>query len=168
MQPSDRSPARNKAAHTAKAGLTALPFKKAGLTAQAIGESPPVAALLARARALDALDRQLRQPLPDALRRQCRLATVQSGRIVFLASSSTWAAKLRLHQNAILAHARTTSGLPIEKFAVKVAALPPVPRESTKRKPLSKASAEHLRLVARSLNDPELRAAYLKLASLAE
>jgi len=161
MQPSDRSPARNKAPLSASS-------LKAGLTALAIGESAPVAALLARARALDALDRQLRQPLPDALRRQCRLATVQSGRIVFLASSSTWAAKLRLHQNAILAHARTTSGLPIEKFAVKVAALPPVPRESAKPKPLSKASAEHLRLVARSLADPELRAAYLKLASLAE
>jgi hypothetical protein len=153
MQPSDRSPARN---------------KKAARSAQSIGESSPVAALLARARALDALDRQLRQPLPDALRRQCRLATVQSGRIVFLASSSTWAAKLRLHQNAILANARITSGLPIEKFAVKVAALPPVPREPAKRKPLSKASAEHLRRVARSLTDPELRSAYLNLASLAE
>ena len=166
MQPSDRSPARNKAT-SAKDGLAAPPLKS-GLAARAIGESAPVAALLARARALDALDHQLRQPLPDALRRQCRLATVQSGRIVFLASSPTWAAKLRLHQNAILAQARTTSGLPIEKFAVKVAALPPVPREPAKRKPLSKASAEHLRQVARSLSDPDLRAAYLKLASLAE
>jgi hypothetical protein len=152
MQPSDRPPARNKAV----------------LSARSIGESPPVATLLAQARALDALDHQLRQPLPDLLRRQCRLATVQSGRIVFLASSSTWAAKLRLHQNAILANARITSGLPIEKFAVKVAALPPVPRESAKRNPLSKASAEHLRRVAQSLTDPELRSAYLNLASLAE
>jgi len=166
MQPDHRSPAR-KQATPARAGLAAPPSKP-GPVARAIGESAPVAALLARARALDALDRQLRQPLPDALRRQCRLATVQSGRIVFLASSPAWAAKLRLHQNAILAQARTTSGLPIEKFAVKVAALPPVPREPAKHKPLSKASAEHLRQVARSLADPELRAAYLKLASLAE
>jgi hypothetical protein len=149
MQPSDRS-------------------SKNSSTAKSVGESAPVAALLARARALDALDRQLRQPLPDALRRQCRLATVQAGRIVFLASSSTWAAKLRLHQNAIIAHARVTSGLPIEKFAVKVAPLPSVPPEPTRRKPLSKASAEHLRSVARSLVDPELQAVYLRLASLAE
>ena len=149
MQPSDR-PSKNSS------------------TAKSVGESAPVAALLARARALDALDRQLRQPLPDALRRQCRLATVQAGRIVFLASSSTWAAKLRLHQNAIIAHARVTSGLPIEKFAVKVAPLPSVPPEPTRRKPLSKASAEHLRSVARSLVDPELQAVYLRLASLAE
>src|SRR6476660_4153204 len=96
---------------------TDRPSKRSS-TAKSVGESPPVAALIARARALDALDHQLRQPLPEALRRQCRLATVQSGRIVFLATSSTWAAKLRLHQNALIAHARLTSGLPIEKFAV--------------------------------------------------
>jgi hypothetical protein len=149
MQPTDRS-------------------SKKTITAKSVSESPPVAALLARARALDALDRQLRQPLPESLRRQCRLATVQSGRIVFLASSPTWATKLRMHQNAILAHARMTSGLPIEKFAVKVAPLPPVPPEPTRRKPLSKASAGHLLAVARSLTDPEMRAIYLKLASLAE
>jgi hypothetical protein len=142
--------------------------KKAGLTAKSVGETAPVAALVARARALNALDRQLRQPLPDALRRQCRLATVQAGRIVFLASSSTWATKLRLYQNAIIAQARVTSGLPIEKFTVKVAPLPPAPPEPAKRKPLSKASAEHLRAAARSFADPELRAVYLRLASLAE
>ena len=149
MQPTDRS-------------------SKKTLTAKSVGESPPVAALLARARALDALDRQLRQPLPESLRRQCRLANVQSGRIVFLASSSTWATKLRMHQNAIIAHARITSGLPIEKFTVKVAPLPPVPPEPTRRKPLSKASAAHLQAVARSIADPELQAIYLKLASFAE
>jgi len=144
------------------------PSRKTGLTAKSVGESAPVAALLARARALDALDRQLRQPLPEALRRQCRLATVQAGRIIFLASSSTWATKLRLYQNAIIAHARVTSGLPIEKFTVKVAPLPPAPTEPARRKPLSKASAEHLKAAARSLVDPDLRAVYLRLASLAE
>jgi hypothetical protein len=137
-------------------------------TAKRVGESPPVAALIARARALDALDRQLRQPLPESLRRQCRLATVQSGRIVFLASSSTWASKLRMHQNAIIAHARMTSGLPIEKFTVKVAPLPSLSPEQTRRKPLSHAAAEHLKAAARSVADPELRAVYLRLASLAD
>jgi hypothetical protein len=144
------------------------PTQKAGITAKSIGETAPVAALLAQARALDALDRQLRQPLPDMLRRQCRLATVQSGRIIFLASSSTWAAKLRFYQNAIITHARLTSGLPIEKFVVKVAPLPPAPLEPAKRKPLSKATAEHLKAAARSLIDPELKAAYLELANLAD
>jgi hypothetical protein len=127
-----------------------------------------VAALAARARALDALDRKLRQPLPEPLRHQCRLADIGSGRLVFLASSSVWASSLRFHQAALLAEARKISGLPIEKFAVKVAPLPPVPPEQAKRKPLSRAAAEHLKTAARSVADPELRAAYLKLASLAE
>jgi hypothetical protein len=141
---------------------------KSRSTAKPVGECAPVAALIARARALDALDRQLRQPLPEALRRQCCLASVQSGRIVFLASSSAWAAKLRPYQNALIAQARVISGLPVEKFAVKVAPLPPRPRGQTRRKPLSPAAAEHLKTAARSLADPELRAVFLQLASLAE
>ena len=137
-------------------------------TAKKVGECGPVAALLARARALDALDRQLRQSLPEPLRSHCCLASVQTGRVVFLADSSVWAAKLRLQQNAIIAQARVASGLPIEKFAVKVAPLPPRPPRQTRRKPLSTAAAEHLRAAAVSIGDPELRAAYLRLASLAE
>jgi hypothetical protein len=136
--------------------------------AKTVGECAPVAALTARARALDALDRKLRQPLPDALRRQCCLAELRAGRLVFLASSSVWAAKLRFYQTALLAEARVVSGLQVEKFAVKVAPLPPVPPEQIRRRPLSKAAAEHLRAAANSLSDPELRAVYLRLASLAE
>jgi len=71
-------------------------------------------------------------------------------------------------QNAILAQARVISGLPVEKFTVKVAPLPPRPPRQTRRKPLSNAAAEHLKTAARSIADPELRAVYLQLASLAE
>ena len=55
----------------------------------------------------------------------------------------------------------------VERFTVKVAPLPSVPAESAKPKPLSAASAEHLRKAAKSLSDPELRALYLHLASFA-
>jgi len=136
--------------------------------AKSIGECSPVAALTARARALDALDHKLRQPLPDPLRHQCRLADIRAGRLVFLASSSVWAAKLRLYQSALLADARNITGQTIEKFAVKVAPLPSLSPEQTRRKPLSHAAAEHLKAAARSVADPELRAVYLRLASLAE
>src|SRR5690349_16818861 len=137
-------------------------------TAKSIGECSPVAALTARARALDALDHKLRQPLPDPLRHQCRLADIRAGRLVFLASSSVWAAKLRLQQAALMAEARKISGQAIEKFAVKVAPLPSLSPEQTRRKPLSHAAAEHLKAAAHSVADPELRAVYLHLASLAE
>lgn len=124
-------------------------------------------ALAARARALDALDQRLRRLLPAATARETRLADVRNGRIVFLASSPTWASRLRLHQAPLLAEARAAIGGPIERFAVKVAPLPTVPPEPTKPKPLSAAAAQHLRTTATALQDPELRALYLQLASIA-
>ncbi len=117
---------------------------------------------------LAALDGQLRLSLPEPLRHQCCLADVRAGRVVFLASSPAWAAKLRLLQSQILSHAREALGADLRTFAVKVADLAPVPPEPARRKPLSLAAAEHLKAAAKSLSDPELRALYLKLASLAE
>ena len=124
-------------------------------------------ALAERARALDALDGRLRRLLPATTARETRLADVRNGRVVFLASSPTWASRLRLHQSAILAEARAALGDGIERFAVKVAPLPTVPPDPTKPKPLSVATTRHLRATATALQDPELRALYLQLASIA-
>jgi hypothetical protein len=119
------------------------------------------------ARALDVLDRRLRRLLPDELARETRLADVRGGRVVFLASSPAWASRLRLQQAALVAEARVALGDVVERFAVKVAPLPSVPAEEPGHKPLSAASAEHLRRAAKSLSDPELKALYLHLASFA-
>ena len=119
------------------------------------------------ARALDVLDRRLRRLLPDALAKESRLADVRGGRVVFLASSQTWASRIRLHQAALLAEARVALGDVVERFAVKVAPLPSVPTEDERPKPLSTAAANHLRTAAKSLSDPELKALYLHLASFA-
>jgi hypothetical protein len=119
------------------------------------------------ARALDVLDRRLRRLLPDAVARETRLADVRGGRVVFLASSPAWASRLRLQQAALMAEARVALGDVVERFAVKVAPMPPVPAENTQQKPLSATAAAHLRMAAKSLSDPELRALYLHLASFA-
>ncbi len=132
-----------------------------------IGDSSPVGALVERARRLDALDGRLRRHLPETLARECQLANVRNGRLIFLASNSTWATRLRLHQTVLLDEARAALGDTVQFFAVKVAALPPAPAPPAKRKPLSAAAAEHLRLAAKSSIDPELAALYLGLASLA-
>jgi hypothetical protein len=123
--------------------------------------------LAEHARALDVLDRRLRRLLPDAVARETRLADVRGGRVVFLASSPAWASRLRLHQAALVAEARVALGDVVERFAVKVAPMPSVPAENTKQKPLSAAAADHLRMAAKSLSDPELKALYLHLASFA-
>jgi len=124
-------------------------------------------ALAARARALDALDQRLRRLLPATVARETRLADVRNGRIVFLASSPTWASRLRLHEAALLAEARAALDGRVERFAVKVAPLPTVPPEPTKPQPLPATAAQHLRKTATALQDPELRALCLQLASIA-
>jgi hypothetical protein len=130
-------------------------------------ECVALGALADYARALDVLDRRLRRLLPATLANETRLADVRGGRVVFLASSAAWASRLRLHQAALVAEARVALGDVVERFAVKVAPLPPVPAEEPGPKPLSAAAAEHLRTAAKSLSDPELRALYLHLASFA-
>lgn len=133
-----------------------------------IAECAALDTLALRARALDALDGRLRHYLPAALARECRLADVRNGRLVFLATSSTWATRVRLHQAALLAEARAAMGDTVEHLVVKVAALPPVPPEPARRKPLSATAAKHLRTAASTTQDLELKALYMNLASLAE
>ncbi|MDE1898264.1 MAG: DUF721 domain-containing protein [Xanthomonadaceae bacterium] len=116
--------------------------------------------------ALDQLDRQLRRMLPGVLGDQVRLASVQPDRIVFLAISAAWASRLRLEQARILEAARIL-GAVATAITVKVAPLPPAPRLPAERKPLSPATARHLRATAQSLPDPDTRNLLLALASLA-
>lgn len=125
-------------------------------------------AIAGRARALDALDDRLRHLLPEAVARETRLGDVRNGRLVFLASSPTWASRVRLYQAILMAEACTALGGAVERFAVKVAPLPTVPPEPAKPKPLSSATARHLRAAANAIQDPELKALYLDLASFAE
>jgi hypothetical protein len=132
-----------------------------------IAECVALDTLAKRARALDQLDEKLRHHLSDALASECRLADLRNGRLVYLATSPAWATRLRMHQATLLAEARAATGNAVELLVVKVAALPTVPTEPDKSKPLSTAAANHLRSAAKTLKDPELQALYLKLASLA-
>lgn len=132
-----------------------------------VSECVALGTLAERARALDQLDEKLRYHLSEALARECRLADLRNGRLVYLATSPAWATRLRMHQATLLAEARAASGSAVELLVVKVAALPTVPPEPDKSKPLSTAAAIHLRSAAKTLKDPELQALYLKLASLA-
>ncbi len=125
------------------------------------------ATLAKKAGALEALDRALRQTLPSPLREQVRFANLRNDRLVFLASSPAWASRLRLMQTQILATAQAI-GTCASSVTVKVAPTPPVELPPEKAKLLSVASATHLRAAAASFSDPEMRALFLELASLAQ
>jgi hypothetical protein len=132
-----------------------------------ITDVAPVAALAKQAGKLEALDRALRQTLPSPLREQVRFANLRGDRLVFLASSPAWASRLRLQQKQILVAARAI-GANASSVTVKVAPLPPPDPQPEQSKPLSTAAALHLKAAAGSIHDPELRAMFLELASVAE
>lgn len=134
---------------------------------QSVADCSSLGDLFTKAAALEKLDQQLRQRLLPTLAGQVRLGGVHGERIVFVASSAAWASRLRMEQAAILRLARTL-GVSARILIVKVAPLPASPPEPTARLALSPTAARHLRAAANSLSDPELRARFLALASLAE
>ena len=122
--------------------------------------------VIERARALDALDRQLRQSLPASLAPHVRLGNVRDGRLVFLVTSPVWKTKLRLHAD-VLRDAAAAAGLTASGMTVKVATMRPVPPNATPNAPLSANARDQLRAAAATVADPELRDQLLRMASLA-
>jgi hypothetical protein len=141
--------------------------RRPGHGPKALVDCGSFAALARKAGALEALDRALRQTLPLPLRDETRFANVRNGRLVFLATSPAWAARLRLMQTQILATANAI-GTNASAIAVKVVPQPPAPAQPPRSKPLSPAAAAHLRAAAASMTDPELQGLFLELASIAE
>ena len=126
-----------------------------------------IAGLVARARELDALDQRLRTALASPLAGQFRLADVRDSRAVVLASSPAAAARVRMAQAEILSALRAC-GVRAETLAVRVGDSPAHPAAPAPlRKPLSRATAAHLRAAAASMSDPQLRSLFLDLASFA-
>ncbi|HET8897716.1 MAG TPA: DciA family protein [Rhodanobacteraceae bacterium] len=113
------------------------------------------------------LNRRLRQLRPEAFGDEVELADLRNGNAVVLAPSSAWAARLRQHQRQ-LRDLLLAMGEQVDVVTVKVAQPQRVPHATAHRKPLSAATATHLREVAASLEDPDLKAGFLRLASLAE
>ncbi|MBN8713064.1 MAG: DUF721 domain-containing protein [Xanthomonadales bacterium] len=135
---------------------------------QALVECTSFAQLAQRAHTLEALDRALRQTLPQPLRDQVRFADVRHERLVFLANSPAWASRLRLAQGQILACARAIG---VAAGAIKVKVVAPsatVTATAAAGMSISAAAAAHLRAAAGGLQDPELRAMFLTLAAQAD
>jgi hypothetical protein len=122
--------------------------------------------LIQHAQMLGRLDQVLRQTLPPAMANQCRMANVDKDKLVFLVSAPVWKSKLRLMADVLL-DAAAAAGHPARALVVKVVPdlVAPSPGAPV-GKPLSQAVRDSLRATAQSVNDPDLRAQLLKLASL--
>lgn len=115
---------------------------------------------------LGRLDQVLRQTLPPAMANQCRMANVDKDKLVFLVSAPVWKSKLRLMADVLL-DAAAAAGHPARALVVKVVPDLAAPSPGAPvGKPLSQAVRDSLRATAQSVNDPDLRAQLLKLASL--
>ena len=62
--------------------------------------------LVERAMQLHALDRQLRQSLPEPLASHVKLGNLRDDRLVFLVDAPVWSARLRLYADVLLDAAR--------------------------------------------------------------
>lgn len=123
--------------------------------------------LLARARALSALDARLHKFIPPPLNEHCRVLSVRDATLVLAADSPVWAARLRF-QSIQLIKQLTESGT-VNLRTVEVRIRPPadqgVAHKSQRRKAFTRETGHILGQAARDLSDPDLRAALLRLAS---
>lgn len=90
---------------------------------------------LRRALWLDALDLRLRPLLPPSLAAHVRLANVNGAKLVFLADSPVWHARLRLAAPGLLDVARSI-GLDVTQVVVKTTTRPLQPPPSSPRPPV--------------------------------
>ena len=133
-----------------------------------ITDAPRFAALVERARELAVVASAVTAALPGALATECTVANIRQHRLIMLAASATAAARLRLLAPGVLQAAREVSGQALVELTIKVTATQSVPTDPrAESRPLSHAAADHLARAASSLADPELRALFQKLASLA-
>lgn len=114
-----------------------------------------------RALGLDALDRQLRPLLPEALAPHVRLANVADGRLVMLVDSPVWHARLRLAAPQLVDVARSL-GLDVREVAIRATREPlDLPAASRQRPggarpggPPSAATEEAFRAALAALGEP--------------
>lgn len=120
-----------------------------------------------RAAQLAELNRQLQQTLSPTLVGHLVLADVRADRAVFLTTSSAWAARARLQQGQLRQNLLAL-GQQVRSVDVKVVQPERASHTTPVKKPLTPTAAQHLRSAAVSTSDPELRAQFLALASLAD
>lgn len=138
------------------------PYRSA-LSAALAGDSSH---LIQRAMQLQALDRQLRQSLPEPLASHVKLGNLRTGKLVFLVDSAAWTRRLLEHAGVLLDVARA-AGVPASEVTVKVATVRSISPDAVPPARLSPAARETLLAAAAATQDEELKSRLLHLASMA-
>lgn len=124
--------------------------------------------LLAQARALKELDALLERLIPSPLNEHTRVLSVRDAILVLAADSPVWAARLRFHTPRLVKQLRNNQVVRLRTVQVRVR--PPDTSQAAGIKlpgprPLSSQNVDTLQQTARSVSDPGLKAALMRLAS---
>ena len=101
-----------------------------------------LSALLAVARRLDRIDRQLQARLDPGMARQLRAAALRDGELLLITPSATLATRLRLDAEHLVRALQAAGETSVTRLAVRVAPLPVAQEESRRPRPLSPAAQE--------------------------
>ena len=120
---------------------------------------------MAQTRELEGIAQEVAAALPARLLHHCRVASRRGTQLVLQVDSPAWATRLRYQVPALLEHlqAHGWPGLTQARVRVRVGQPEPVPPPA-QRAVMSRESAELLRTVAEDCSDPDLRAAWGRLA----
>lgn len=124
--------------------------------------------LLTQARAFKELDALLARLIPPPLSDHSRVLSLRDATLVLAADSPVWAARLRFHTPQLVKQLRDNPAVRVRTVQVRVRPpQPPQAAEISLRAPrrLSASNVDALQQTARSLSDPGLRAALMRLAS---
>lgn len=114
--------------------------------------------LMAHARALRALDRQLAALVPDDVAAHVRVAALRSGELLLLADSAAWATRLRMLAANIRQQLSIGSPQAIQKVSIQVNPLPPAETRTRKRRRVSPAALKALRRFAEISGEEDFNA----------
>lgn len=127
--------------------------------------NPRLQRLQTHAAKLQRLESLLNKRLPEQIRSHCRVAALTDGVLTLHADSPAWAAKLRYLTRDMLSIVQECQlSEPVNTITVKARPPATVPQHHETGPRLSAQSAKFLRETAATLDDPELRAALLRLS----
>jgi hypothetical protein len=132
-----------------------------------LSQCGPIADLTARARELDSMSSQIVALLPPPLREHTGFAGLRNDRVLLLVESPAWATRVRMEQTRILAAVHSL-GLAATSVTVKVAPFRASDVDIATSRQVSPHTAQRIRAAAAAIADPDLKAVFLDLATLAE
>ena len=123
------------------------------------------AALLQQSQRLLHLTRTLQEHLPEPLNRHCTVANIHNDSLVLLTDSPVWSSRLRFHAPALLRELERRHAVHLTSVRIRINPPEQVRPAAPSRKPqMSATTADLLRQVASTLDDPALGAALRRLA----